>query len=742
MAQGCLWLLATLSLLHGQTDSAAAPPPPAEARENAAPEGAKLLKMRGTVAFVSQMGRYFMMIRERAAQGFRVAPAQPLPSFGTEVEIEYDPASFSSGGWDARSIRSLGPGKFPEPVQCTPDDVMVGKFDTKWVEVDAVVLQVKYAMGFLWVQLAGRGGWGMANIYQWPAGPLKEDWWGARVKIRGLNIGHGQNAFRVNDPSLLTIVKPGVANPFSIPESDIVQVASAAESSADRVKIKATVLGSLGTIVYLRSGTTAFQADILYPFDTQQDPSGQFLKAPKLPYLDRGDEVEMIGSPLRLHAFTRLNYAQFKVLKRGGTAVPRAVTLEDAALGRAGNDLVILRGRLLAHHETSSGKMRRETLELTDGRREINAVLDSATGGRLTKLSVDDLVEVTGLVEPASGSPPWMIRLSSVKEATSLGLAPEVMWRRLLEVLATIGLALVLGGGLLWWVRRRSSRSREREAAIRDEHAALERRVAERTRELESAKEELGRALFQERELSELKSRFVTIVSHEFRTPLGIIMSAVELLRHYHDRLPAEQRQELCEDIFTSTRHMGGLMEQVLLLGRVEAGKLGCRPAPLDLQMLAAKLIDETLSATNRRCPIHWKPEGDIRGAVGDEALLRHVFSNLISNAVKYSPEGGEVEWRCRREGDAAIFTVTDRGIGIRKEDLPRLFEAFQRGGNVGEIPGTGLGLVIVKRCAELHGGSVTIAPRTGGGTAFTVRVPMFAATPAASPEATELSPV
>jgi len=254
----------------------------------------------------------------------------------------------------------------------------------------------------------------------------------------------------------------------------------------------------------------------------------------------------------------------------------------------------------------------------------------------------------------------------------------------------------------------------------------LEQRVNERTAELEKAQAEISRALDQERELGELKSRFVTMVSHEFRTPLGIIMSAVELMRHYDERLPQEQRQELQMDIFNATRLMAGLMEQVLVLGRVEAGKLGCKAMPCDLSTLAGKLTDESLSATNRKCIVTWQAEGDLSDAIADEALLRHIFSNLITNAVKYSPEGSEVMFTARREGDDAVFQVIDRGIGIPEADRERLFEAFHRCSNVGEIPGTGLGLVIVKRCVDLHGGVLQIDSTVGQGTTFTVRLPLF----------------
>jgi signal transduction histidine kinase len=240
---------------------------------------------------------------------------------------------------------------------------------------------------------------------------------------------------------------------------------------------------------------------------------------------------------------------------------------------------------------------------------------------------------------------------------------------------------------------------------------------------LASSKE---RELTAERELSELKSRFVTTVSHEFRTPLGITMSAIELVRHYEDQLPPEEKRQLYDDIFTATKNMAGLMEQVLVLGRVDAGKLAFKPAPLDLDTFARKLTDESLSATNKKCPIAWQAETALAGAHVDEALLRHILTNLLSNAVKYSPAGAPVQFRARREGPMLVITVQDHGIGIPEKDLPQLFEAFHRGGNVGDIPGTGLGLVIIKRCVELHSGSIQVKSPPGEGTTFTLRLPAW----------------
>jgi signal transduction histidine kinase len=202
-------------------------------------------------------------------------------------------------------------------------------------------------------------------------------------------------------------------------------------------------------------------------------------------------------------------------------------------------------------------------------------------------------------------------------------------------------------------------------------------------------------------------------------------MSAVELLRNHLDQLNTAKRQELFEDIFSSTQHMAGLMEQVLVLGRVEAGKLAFRPTSLNLFALCEKLVDESLSATNRRCPIQLTFDDTSAVTSTDESLLRHILTNLLSNAVKYSPPGAPVELTGRHEGPNTVLTIRDHGIGIPEADLPKLFEAFHRAPNVGDIQGTGLGLVIVKRCVDLHGGTIEVTSNVGEGTSFIVRLPV-----------------
>ena len=240
------------------------------------------------------------------------------------------------------------------------------------------------------------------------------------------------------------------------------------------------------------------------------------------------------------------------------------------------------------------------------------------------------------------------------------------------------------------------------------------------------AEEELMKTLEREKELSQLKSNFVSMVSHEFRTPLGIIQSSAELLREFHPRMQCDERNEQLESIARNTRRMAGMMEDILILSRLDAGKLEFQPAVLDLDAFCQRVVDEVLSATNNRCAIELSLKSKLAKAQADERLLGHILTNLLSNAVKYSEPGATVRLEMKRNGHDVVCVVRDEGIGISEEDQPQLFKAFHRGGNVGTRPGTGLGLLLVKRCAELHGGSVHVSSQVGQGTTVTVTLPIW----------------
>jgi len=244
------------------------------------------------------------------------------------------------------------------------------------------------------------------------------------------------------------------------------------------------------------------------------------------------------------------------------------------------------------------------------------------------------------------------------------------------------------------------------------------------------AEEELVRTLEREKELSQLKSNFVSMVSHEFRTPLGIIQSSAELLGDFHDKMPLNERDEQLRSITRNTRRMADMMEEVLFLSRLDAGKLEFQPTALDLNGFCRRVVDEVLSTTSGRCVIELSLNSVPLEANADERLLGHIFTNLLSNAVKYSEPGAKVHFAVDREGTDAVCVFRDQGIGISPVDQQQLFKAFHRGSNVGTRPGTGLGLLLVKRCAELHGGQVHLESKVGKGTTVIVRLPVFGPEP------------
>jgi len=232
--------------------------------------------------------------------------------------------------------------------------------------------------------------------------------------------------------------------------------------------------------------------------------------------------------------------------------------------------------------------------------------------------------------------------------------------------------------------------------------------------------------LEQERELTQLKADFVAMASHELRTPLTIIRMATELLEKYDDQLTAAKRAQHFERIHAAIAAMLHLLDEVLLLGKVDSDGLRYEPAPLDVADYCKEVI-ATLKLTtnsNHRIRFHCS-QPQMQGEL-DQALVHHILTNLLSNAIKYSPDQGSVWLNVSCKGDQISFQVKDEGIGIPPQDQQHLFETFYRAKNVGKIQGTGLGLAIVRKCVELHQGQIHVESEVGIGTTFNVTLPRF----------------
>jgi PAS domain S-box-containing protein len=239
------------------------------------------------------------------------------------------------------------------------------------------------------------------------------------------------------------------------------------------------------------------------------------------------------------------------------------------------------------------------------------------------------------------------------------------------------------------------------------------------------------RALVREVDLSVMKTRFISMASHEFKTPIAIIMSSAELLEHYLGTLSEEERVGAVRDIQSAAKRMRSMMEDMLTLGRADAGRLKLNLAQVDLPRFVEGLVAQIgrIDSSQHRFAVQWQP-ADPQEFVGlrlDETLLHNMLNNLLINAVKYSPDGALITLALVREETQLLLSVTDQGIGIPETELPRLFDAFFRASNSGQAHGTGLGLAIVKRAVDLHGGSVTVTSKLGAGSCFSIRLPLNA---------------
>ncbi|GBO56241.1 response regulatory protein [Pseudanabaena sp. lw0831] len=268
---------------------------------------------------------------------------------------------------------------------------------------------------------------------------------------------------------------------------------------------------------------------------------------------------------------------------------------------------------------------------------------------------------------------------------------------------------------------------------------SLQKKLQEQNEQLQLSAEVLSRSLNQERELSQMKTDFISVVSHEFRTPLTTIQSASELLEHYE--WSKEEKVEQLHQIQSEVKHMTALMEDVLFLSRSNTSKAKLNLTKFDLLSFCKQLLRQAqrtfasdytlnssiyidLTSTSIENP-HLQNDLPALIVKMDEKLLRQILTNLLTNAIKYSPQNKTVDFQITVDQEQVSFVISDQGIGIPEEDLENLFGAFYRGKNVGILPGTGLGLSIVKNCIDIHNGSISVESKLEIGTKFTVVLPI-----------------
>lgn len=560
---------------------------------------------------------------------------------------------------------------------------------------------------------------GFIVLITWPAAQassaLPLDLLDAQIEAEGVPVPEAGNTsvasglrLLLPDASHLKVKRTGNADVFTRPSKTLQEMRDPRMDNGERYLMKGTVTyWSDAGWFYFTDGTSHARGNINsflrgiigWPYRTAPGYN---------PPLQPGDEIEITAQRRNLGpAMPHLVHCQWRITGKGAPPLYEPVTVSD-----------VVQSGLDGHAVSLSCKLE-EAQVVREGQGFYNHMLWAMSDDKLIQVLVQkkrietiplkpgDRFRAHGTVSFAQGSsgPKHAFRLN-VNHLSDLALLPPPpAWQNPAMLRGIIIASAVLLFATGWII-------------------TLRRQVKAQTAQLQHQLEH-------EKEISEMKSRFVFTVSHEFRNPLAIIMSCSDVLQRLRGKLPPEQHERQIEGIQQSVRRMADMMEEVLLLGRADAGQLQCSPEDTDLLAFCQNLADQTQSATAGRCRVQLKRDGPLAPAAVDRSLLQHILTNLLSNAVKYSPAGSPVMLRLSQDEAASVFAVTDHGPGIPSQDQAHLFEPFHRGANVGGMPGTGLGLAIVKRCVEAHGGS--IACESGeGGTTFTVRLPRPA--PPASP--------
>lgn len=243
--------------------------------------------------------------------------------------------------------------------------------------------------------------------------------------------------------------------------------------------------------------------------------------------------------------------------------------------------------------------------------------------------------------------------------------------------------------------------------------------------ERKNAEASIYKALEKQKSLNDLKTQFVSTVSHEFRTPLATIYSNTQLIDKFHEKWEKEKKDRSFKRIYDSVQNMTTMLDDLSLLGKEQSGRLRFDPEPGNLKQYVKKLVEESHLSYNLNKRIVLKTDLNIGNVYMDTKLMNHILNNVLSNAVKYSPANTKVNFSVMQNSNSYIeFRVQDFGIGIPDKDLPNIYEPFHRASNIGDIKGTGLGMSIVKQCVELHQGKINLFSKENVGTTVSIKIP------------------
>ncbi len=766
---------------------------------------------------------------------------QPRPPYEAGQWIDFTGKTVGSGSFSSvvqQEISVLGTAPLPRPVTASYSQLVAGRLDSQWVEIEGIVRGMTTEKQRIEIDVALDDGRLLAHLPRPVGQSLPLELMHARVKIRGvcstvLDERDRPVQARLFVPAVdfFSVNVPAVTNVAELPVQPVTSVLRFNPQYVSNPRLRVVGIVTLNWPagrLFIQDESGGLELEMAHARKLT-DPQGSTFPDPTPVELGVGERVEAVGYPALRESRPILE--EVEVRKVGSAPVPLPVQLgsEDIAKDRHHGELVQVQARLvevLPPGEPEAGLSRllvqcggvlvetqvgsvsvppppaSSSLRLTG---VWSVTLDERRVPKAHHLllrSPADLVVLstppwwwTGPVPKVVGTLSALILLGlgwvgllrgQVAQRTAQLRASEARYRTLVEhapeaiVVLDVATGLFIdanenaarlfglsrqellyygpsdvsapiqpdgrpsavavkekiqdavngGAPRFEWIHRNAAGHdfpcEIRLVRLPDPGRTLVRGSITDITERKRAEEELIKALGRERELGELKSNFVSMVSHEFRTPLEVIMSSGEILQRYFDRLAPDKRKEQLEAIHQSVRRMDRLMDEVLLLSKVEAGKMKFKPERIDPVTICQRIVQEILSATNYQVPIELQVESLPPGACADENLLRHIFTNLLSNAVKYSRAGGSVRFTLAADKEQAVFRVEDRGVGIPTADQDRLFQAFHRGRNVNHLSGTGLGLVIVKRCVDMHGGKISFESKENEGTTFTVTIPLF----------------